>query len=358
LSSVSAPPLQTIYFYITDACNLHCAHCWLSMEGRDNRTMELSTAEIADVLDQARPLGLQSIKITGGEPFLREDIPEIIAHADRLGLRITIESNAMLVDEATAQALGKVQRLRHVAVSLDGATPESHAVLRGSARSFDTAVEGIRRLIRHGVQIQIITALHKGNLDEIEALLALASELGASEFKINPINVLGRGQDMADRGTLLSLEQVLELNQRLDDGLGERYGMPVYMTLPVAFRTLKTIRRQGLDSCGVMNLLAVLPGGELSMCGIGTAHEDLVFGHVCQTPIKEVWAQSPGLTHIREAIARWPTGLCLRCMMRSYCTWGYCRAEAYAILGSLSAPAPFCLASFEAGLFPAQRLLP
>jgi radical SAM protein with 4Fe4S-binding SPASM domain len=208
------------------------------------------------------------------------------------------------------------------------------------------------------VQIQIITALHQGNLGEIEAILALASELGASEFKINPINALGRGQDMADQGTLLSLEQVLGLSRRLDDGLGERYGMPIYMTLPVVFRSLKAIRKQGLDSCEVMNLLAVLAGGELSMCGIGAAHKDLVFGHVGQAPIGEVWTQSPGLMRIREEIARWPTGLCQRCMMRGYCAWGHCRAEAYAILGSLSAPAPFCLASFEAGLFPAQRLLP
>jgi SynChlorMet cassette radical SAM/SPASM protein ScmF len=328
------------------------------MESRNNRTMELSTAEIRGVLDQAQPLGLQSIKITGGEPFLRDDIPEIVAHADRLGLRITIESNAMLVDEATARALGKMQGLRHVAVSLDGATPESHAILRGSARSFDTAVEGIQRLIRHGVQIQIITALHKGNLAEIEAILALASELGASNLKINPITSLGRGQDMAAHGDLTSLEEVLELNQRLDAGLGERYGMPVYMTLPVAFRSLKAVRRQGLDSCGVMNLLAVLAGGELSMCGIGAAHRDLVFGYVRQTPIEEVWTQSPGLLRIREEIARWPTGLCQRCMVRGYCTWGNCRAEAYAVLGSLSAPAPFCLTCFEAGLFPASRLLP
>jgi radical SAM protein with 4Fe4S-binding SPASM domain len=130
------------------------------------------------------------------------------------------------------------------------------------------------------------------------------------------------------------------------------------MTLPVAFRSLTAIRRQGLDTCGVMNLLAVLPGGELSMCGIGSAHDDLVFGHLRQHHIVEVWQHSPGLARIREAIARWPTGLCRRCMVRSYCTWGNCRAEAYALLGSLSAPAPFCQAAFDAGLFPAVRLVP
>jgi radical SAM protein with 4Fe4S-binding SPASM domain len=107
-----------------------------------------------------------------------------------------------------------------------------------------------------------------------------------------------------------------------------------------------------------MNLLGVLPGGELSLCGIGEARPDLVFGQVRETPIKEVWEASPVLARVRREIAEWPTGLCRRCMMRSYCTWGFCRADAHVLSGSLSAPAQICQASFDAGLFPAGRLVP
>jgi radical SAM protein with 4Fe4S-binding SPASM domain len=130
------------------------------------------------------------------------------------------------------------------------------------------------------------------------------------------------------------------------------------MTLPVAFHSLTAIRRQGLDRCGVMNLLGVMPNGELSICGIGEAHRNLVFGQARETPIKEAWETSSGLARIRDEIRKWPDGLCKRCMMHGHCVWGSCRAEAYALGGSLSAPAPFCQAAYEAGLFPAARLLP
>jgi SynChlorMet cassette radical SAM/SPASM protein ScmF len=356
-SAAGVPPLRTIYFYITNSCNLACAHCWLSKEGHKSRGEELTTGEIASIMDQALPLGLESIKITGGEPLLRDDIADIVAHADELGLSTRIESNGMLLDEARARALGESRGLQHVAVSLDGATPESHAMLRGSRSSFDRAVRGIERLVAHGVSVQIISCLHRGNLDEMADLTALAARLGVASFKINPITHLGRGQEMAERGQLLTVAEVLDVSRQLDNGLGQENGIPVHMTLPVAFLSLKAIRRQGLDSCGVMNLLGVLPNGDLSICGIGEAYGGLIFGQARRTPIREVWETSPGLARIRAEIRRWPTGLCQRCLMRGHCVWGSCRAEAHALSGSLSAPAPFCQAAFEEGLFPAGRQL-
>jgi SynChlorMet cassette radical SAM/SPASM protein ScmF len=351
--------LRTIYFYITHSCNLACAHCWLSMEGVRSRDGELTTAEIKDILDQALPLGLESIKITGGEPLLRDDIVEIVAYADELGLSSHIESNGMLLDEAAARALGRSSGLRHVGVSLDGAAPESHAMLRRSRASFDLAVRGIERLVEHSVPVEIISCLHRGNRDEMGELIALAERLGAASFKINPITQLGRGQEMADLGKLLHVAEVLDFNRQLECGLGQGPGhdISVHMTLPVAFHSLKAIRRQGLHRCGVMNLLGVLPNGELSMCGLGDTHEDLVFGDARGMSIQEVWDTSPGLNRIRSEIREWPRGLCRRCLMRRYCIWGSCRAEAYALSGSLSAPAPLCQAAFEASLFPAGRLV-
>jgi SynChlorMet cassette radical SAM/SPASM protein ScmF len=309
-------------------------------------------------LDQALPLGLETIKITGGEPFVRNDIVEIVEYADRLGLSILIESNAMLLSEGVAQALGRCAGLGFVGVSLDGATPGSHAMLRGSEASFEATIDSIERLVRHGVQVQIISCLHRGNAHEIRDLIALAASLGAYIVKFNPITRLGRGQEMAERDELLSLREVLDLNRELGNGMEMREDITVHMSLPVAFLSLNAIRRQGFSSCGVMNLLGVLPNGELSLCGVGEARPELVFGHVRETSLKKVWEESPILARLRREIAGWPTGICQRCMMRSYCTWGYCRADAYVLSGSLSAAASVCQASFEAGIFPAGRLLP
>jgi SynChlorMet cassette radical SAM/SPASM protein ScmF len=322
------------------------------------RSMDLTTEEIRSVIDQALPLGLRSIKITGGEPFVRGDIVEIVGHADRLGLTIRIESNGTLLDEETARVLGQYRRLRQVAVSLDGATPQSHALLRGAEGTFDKTVQGIGYLVKHGIPVQVITCLHKGNAQEIKDVALLAVQLGAGSLKINPVVQLGRGQEMAEQGDLLDMGEVLALNRWVDGELRKRYEIPIHMSLPLAFQSLATIRRYGLRSCAVMNLLGILPGGEMSICGIGEGYGDLVFGNVRQTPVKEAWETSLGLQRIRQEIAAWPSGLCRRCMVKRYCTWGYCRAEAYALVGALSAPFPFCQAAYDAGLFPGGRLLP
>jgi SynChlorMet cassette radical SAM/SPASM protein ScmF len=319
--------------------------------------MELSTAEITDIIDQALPLGLTSIKITGGEPFLRDDIVEIVGYADAQGIGIRIESNAMLLDEDTARALGRFEKLNHVAVSLDGASAESHALLRGGNGAFEKTVQGIEWLVSSGVKVLVITCLHRNNYHEIEDVISLTAQLGASGIKINPIIGIGRGGDMSARGELASLQDILELNRRIDTGLEEEYGVSVLLDIPLAFRSLGALRRGRTSGCAVTNLLGVLPNGDVSICGVGEQHPDLIFGHARKLSIRQIWESSPALMSVREQIAAWPSGLCQSCLVRKYCPLGHCRAEAYAVLGSLAAPVPFCQVAFEAGLFPPERLL-
>jgi SynChlorMet cassette radical SAM/SPASM protein ScmF len=320
--------------------------------------MELSTAEIKGIIDQGLPLGLTSIKITGGEPFLRDDIVEIVGYADAQGIDIRIETNAMLLDEGTARALGRFERLNHIAVSLDGATPESHALLRGGNGAYEKAVQGIEWLVSSGVPVLIITCLHQSNYHEIEDVVALAARLGAFRVKINPIIEIGRGSDMSAQGSLASLQDILELSRGMDAGLDEEYGVSALLDVPLAFRSLEAIRRGNVSGCAVTSLLGILPSGDVSICGVGEQHADLIFGHVRKSSIQEIWESSPALMKVREQIAAWPSGLCQRCLVKKYCPLGHCRAEAYAVAGSLAAPAPFCQTAFEAGFFPPKRLLP
>jgi SynChlorMet cassette radical SAM/SPASM protein ScmF len=357
LDNKEIPPLSTIYFYLTESCNLQCAHCWLSKKASTVEEDVLTFSEIEDVLVQAQPLGLRSIKLTGGEPFLRSDIVDILMAAQELGVTARIESNGTLISEAVARSLGDLDNLTLVAVSLDGATAESHAQLRGAAASFAAAIRGIRHLVEQGVNVQVIAAIHRGNAGEVGAIADLAADLGARSLKLNPVTAIGRGLDMEERGELLELDEVLALAREVELGRYDVPGLSIHLALPAAFLGLDAIRRQGLNNCGVMDLLGVLPDGSLSICGIGEEDKHLVFGHVRQTGIETVWTGSPELEAIRREIRRWPTGICVRCLVRKYCIWGYCRAEAYARYGSLSAPAPFCQECYEAELFPASRLL-
>ncbi len=74
------PPLNTIYFYLTKGCNLCCRHCWVAPKHQTEETKypELSLDQFRSVIEQAKPLGLTGVKLTGGEPLMHSQIREIL----------------------------------------------------------------------------------------------------------------------------------------------------------------------------------------------------------------------------------------------------------------------------------------
>ena len=78
----TGPPLSQIYFYLTEGCNLRCRHCWIMAEQDPAEASKskavLDFALFQRILEQARPLGLKTVKLTGGEPFLHPQIAQIL----------------------------------------------------------------------------------------------------------------------------------------------------------------------------------------------------------------------------------------------------------------------------------------
>jgi MoaA/NifB/PqqE/SkfB family radical SAM enzyme len=90
--------------YLTRRCNLRCLMCNAWADGQDGHD-ELSTDEVIRAVTQARALGLASLKLFGGEPMLRRDVEEIVAHAAGMGIRCSLTTNGTLLSQERAQAL-------------------------------------------------------------------------------------------------------------------------------------------------------------------------------------------------------------------------------------------------------------
>ena len=135
------PPLATIYFYLTEGCNLACRHCWIAPKYQAGSTIypSLSYDLFVNIIQQAKPLGLGSVKLTGGEPLLHPNIVELLRfiRAEELGL--TIESNGLL---CTPEIVEEIKQCKgpFVSVSLDGAKAETHEWVRGVEGSFEMAL--------------------------------------------------------------------------------------------------------------------------------------------------------------------------------------------------------------------------
>ncbi len=342
--------LETIYFY-NKSCNLKCRHCWiepdLNAAGRD----DLSLAEVEDLVRQGRALGLQAVKLLGGEPLLLPYIRELIDFLIGEKIRILMETNGTLIDDSIASQLKGADPF--VSISLDGSNRETHAILRGNPDSFDRALRGIRKLVRNGIRPQIICCLHMGNVGDLENVIRLAQDIGASSLKVNFISSMGRAQDIASER--LTVAEFIRIYKDYENRNHE--DLKVQFDIPPAFQSATCLAKTGESgTCGIRGILGVLSNGDISICGIGNIRQELLLGNVRTHTLESIWNRSEVLRTIRKNVPEGLGGVCRRCIFKASCM-GRCIAHTYYETGSLFSGDRFCTEALELGLFPETRLL-
>ncbi len=149
----AVPPLSTLYFYLTEGCNLRCRHCWIEPPHQSAKRQypAIDPGLFRHILEQAKPLGLTSVKLTGGEPLMHPQIREILSILRDEKLRFNVETNGVLCTPELAQEL-VLSEMFHVSVSLDGADADTHEGVRGVQGCFKAAAAGIRNLVEAGIR--------------------------------------------------------------------------------------------------------------------------------------------------------------------------------------------------------------
>lgn len=357
--SPGVPPLRTLYVYLTGGCNLACRHCWLtpSFHPDGGTGGHLSYELFERAIDEAIPLGLQGVKLTGGEPFLHPEVMRLVDLLKDRRIGLTIETNGTLVTEELARALKERSTLTHISVSIDGSRADIHDPFRGVVGSFDRAVAGVKALVAAGYRPQIIMSLHAGNVDDIEPLVRMAEGLGAGSVKFNLVQPCGRGEQLTDAGQALSIEWLIEIGRWVERDLQPRCSIGLHYSWPMAFYSLKRLANDNLGMCGIYTILGVLPAGQLAMCGIGEMIPELCYGQLGVDSLAEVWVSHPMLADLRGTVPGRLEGVCARCLLRESCL-GSCVAQNYHESRSLTAAYWFCVQAEASALFPASRLAP
>jgi len=165
---------KRLWMYTNFDCNLACDYCCVVSSPRAD-PRRLPADRIRSLVDEAHASGMVGVFLTGGEPTLRPDLPELIEYVtDRLPL--TLLTNAMLLRGSRWERLRPLIEMgRPVAfqVSLDSATPERHDAHRGLG-AHAGALRGIRTLIDAGARVRLAASLPEAALDEIPDLHRLA----------------------------------------------------------------------------------------------------------------------------------------------------------------------------------------
>ena len=317
-----------VQLHLTERCNLRCTHCY--QDG--NRPDEMSLSEIKSVIDEVSDMlrdwedtydisFTSSFNVTGGEPFLRQDIFEVLEELKNKGFDTYLLTNGILINRNRANALAKLG-LTGVQISIEG--PEDiHDAIRG-AGSFSATLKGIRNIVDAGIELTLNTTLSDINAPYFADLAALASSLGAKRLGFSRLVPSGVGSKLISRA--LNKETLLDLYRKIFSL--ETNGLHIVTGDPVASQLRQPSKEDGHNSwpsggcaAGVSGL-TVLPDGTITPC----RRMPVAIGNVRRDSLREIWASSEILNALRDK-SRYE-GRCGRCKRWSSCRG--CRAIAYA----------------------------
>ena len=175
----------------TNKCNLKCEHCYQDAADCDSR--ELTTVEGKAMIEQIARAGFKIMIFSGGEPLMRDDIFELVAHAAAQGLRPVFGSNGTLITDEVARKL-KEAGACSMGISIDSLDAAKHDAFRGVAGAHADTLAGIEACKRAGLDFQIHTTVVNWNRDEICDITDFAQSIGAVNHSIFFLIPVGRGK--------------------------------------------------------------------------------------------------------------------------------------------------------------------
>ena len=166
-------------FELTSRCTLNCKMCYIHSKANDGEVIqkEKSTKWWLDLAKKAQEAGTLLLLLTGGEPMLRQDFEEIYLACKKMGLLISINTNATLIDEKKIQ-LFKKNPPQRVNITLYGTSRETYGSLCGVPEAFDRVIWAIKALKEAGINIKLNYTVTPYNKDDVIKASDFAEELG------------------------------------------------------------------------------------------------------------------------------------------------------------------------------------
>lgn len=252
----SGPPdgCRKALLKITDRCDLRCAHCFVSAtaEGSDMGLDALAAAVVR--LQAAR---VTNVTVTGGEPLVHPDLPQILELLVEAGFEVTVCTNGVTLSD---ELIDQVLELGHIRfnVSVDGITADSHGRFRGRRASFERTLSGVELLGAAGLLKGVLSTPHSlAQPDEFERVHELAEGAGAEYLLMNPLSSFGRG--IRSRRRLKADEQTMTaIQQQVGNAAIASATEAVFIRFPN--------QDQPLSGCIAGDVLYVFVNGDIAAC--------------------------------------------------------------------------------------------
>jgi radical SAM enzyme (rSAM/lipoprotein system) len=305
--------LSYIFWECTLRCNLKCLHCGSDCTS-NSAIQDMPSRDFLTALDSLKPLVLPNetmIVLTGGEPLLRKDIPDIGLQLYKRGFPWGLVTNGMLLDQRKLNSLLQ-SGLRSVTVSFDG-LEDSHNWLRGNKLSFKNAVNAISLLPKTGNLIyDVVTCVHERNFHELVSIRDRLISLGVSEWRIFTIFPTGRAKDnpelqLSARNFKFLFEFIKQTRKEAKIKLN--YGCEGFLG------QYEAEARDGFFHCKAgINIASVLADGSIAACP--NLRGNFIQGNIYTGSLADTWETKYEKFRNKD----WTkVGICADCSFYKYC---------------------------------------
>lgn len=341
-STLDQRPLpKSFILELTQRCNNACQYCYTAWNApalgyRQRSSGELPTAACKKIIsrlqDEAAP---QVIGISGGEPLLREDLPELLAFIRKRGITPYLITNGTLLTAEIARAIKDYKSACEI--TLLSFRPEIHDALAGRRGARDAAIQGMANLAVAGAQPVMVFVATRLNYMDLYRTAELGITLGAAAISYNRLNLGAYNYPMADR--LLPTPSMIRENLDMLEALAEKYGVPVTIGVVIEPCVVDTRPYQHLQfgfcpQAGEGSYFTIDPQGNVRICN----HSPTILGNLLHDSFTEIYYNHPYVHQFRQT---WPVE-CQDCdpELKELCGGG-CKAAAEQCRGGLEHVDPF-----------------
>jgi len=254
---------RNVYVYISEACQLRCQHCY--MGERLVHPLKMPLPEIVGTLTTWRKMGGSKLTIVGGEPTLHPDFIAAVHVGRQLGYEQVITTTNGLEPAQRKFRLMQPQDLDYIQVSLDGGSPDTHDLIRGSG-TFEIALTTTAELATRGFDTRVICTVSKANENDALRLLDIADDLGVSLVKFHVFSTIGNGH--GNSGMAISPREWVQFCEILER-TAPRYKARVwYQPAYAPAEKMDRYAAEGYQGCigRTLDRISIFPDGKCYIC--------------------------------------------------------------------------------------------
>jgi len=333
---------------ITAKCNMKCGFCYTDGVCENGTSRELSTSEALNVVREIGENNVIEVQIEGGEPFMREDLLDIVAALKEKRHRVRLLTNGTLLTSRHGRRLREFLDGNDVLqISLHGSTPGVHDAHVGIPGSFSRVMRTMSLLGDAGVPVRVSTVVTPSNLDDLPSIVDVVHQHpDVQVFVAQPVIPIGRGtiKDVVSTAPLLRKYHEIALHQ----GAGHRMGLSLLLGHAYDLLEMRSyIRQRGIPKeivfcSAARSRLHIDARGNVYPCHF-LADESFKAGNLRDQSLRELWYSA---VFDRVRAGRGKNAVCAGCEMGPYCTKkGLCTS--YAADGNIDSQPINCL--FPAG---------